>query len=69
MMHPNLTRWIEDADAREVFLQSASMREPQKVSQHEYIHLGQIIKKTLTWWHHDTEHVLFRHHGQSVTRH
>ena len=41
MMHSNLTRWIEDADARAVFLQSRTMHEPQRVSQNQYIHLGQ----------------------------
>lgn len=70
MMHSNLTRWIEDADAREVFLQSASMREPQKVSQHQYIHLGQTIKKVFARWHHDSNgHRLFGDHEQSATRH
>ena len=81
MMHSNLTRWIEDADAREVFLQSASMREPQKVSapplaerssasQHQHIHLGQTIKKVFAWWHHESNgHRLFSDHGHSITRH
>ena len=70
MMHSNLTRWIEDADAREVFLQSATMPEPQRVSQHQYIHLGQTIKKVFSWWHHDGNgHTLFSDHGQGGTRH
>ena len=70
MIHSNLTRWIEDADAREVFLQSASMREPQKVSQHQYIHLGQTIKKVFARWHHDRNgHRLFGDHEKSATRH
>ena len=69
-MHSNLTRWIEDADAREVFLQDASMREPQKVSQHQYLHLGLTIKRVFAWWHHDSNgHMLFRDHGQNVTHH
>ena len=45
MMHSNLTRWIEDADAREVFLQLETIHESQRVSRNQYIHLGQTIKK------------------------
>ena len=70
MMHSNLTRWIEDADAKAVFLQSATMQEPQRVSQNQYIHPGHTIKKVFAWWHHDTNwHMFFSDHGQSVTRH
>jgi hypothetical protein len=70
MIHSNLTRWIEDADAREVFLQSASMREPREVSQHQHIHLGQSIKKVFAWWHHESNgHLLFSLHGHRITRH
>jgi len=70
MMHSNLTRWIEDADAKAVFLQSATMQEPQRVSQNQYIHLGQTIKKIFSWWHHDgDEHRLFSDHGPNVERH
>ena len=70
MMHSNLTRWIEDADAREVFLQSATMHEPRRVNQHQYIHLGQTIKKVFSWLHHDVdEHRLFSDQGPSVGRH
>jgi len=68
MMHSNLTRWIEDADAKAVFLQSATMQEPQRVSHHHYI--GHTIKKIFSWWHHDgDEHRLFSDHGPSVGRH
>lgn len=70
MMHSNLTRWIEDADAREVFLQGGAIHESQRVSQHPYIHLGQTIKKVFARWHHDSdEHMRFSDHGQSVMRH
>jgi len=70
MMHSNLTRWIEDADAREVFLQSATVHEPQRVSQHQYIHLGQTIKKVFSRWHHDSdEHMLVSGRGSSKVRH
>ena len=70
MMHSNLTRWIEDADARDVFLQSATVHEPQKVSQHQYIHLGETIKKVFARWHHDSNgHAHFSDNRQNVTRH
>jgi len=70
MMHSNLARWIEDADAREVLLQSAAMSEPQRVNQHQYIHLGRKMKRVFSWWHHDSdEHTLVGRHGSSVVRH
>jgi hypothetical protein len=69
-MHSNLARWIEDADAREVLLQSTTTSEPQRVSQHQYIHLGQTIKKVISWWHHDGNgHTRFSDHRQGVVRH
>jgi len=70
MMHSNLARWIEAADAREVLLQSGAMRERQKVSQHQYIHLGQTVKKVFARWRHDSDgHMCSSDHGQSVMRH
>lgn len=45
MMHSDLTHWIEDADAREVHLQSAAKHEPQRVGQHQYIRREQTIQQ------------------------
>ena len=45
MMHSYLTPWIEDATAREVHLQNATMHEPQRVGQHQYIRREQTIQQ------------------------
>ena len=45
MMHSNLTPRIEDADAREIHLQSATMHEAQRVGQHPYIRREQTIQQ------------------------
>ncbi len=70
MMHSNLTRWIEDADAKEVLLQDVMIYQSQKV-QSQYIRLGPAIKAVASWWHHNVaEHLLFHGHGPvSTPRH
>jgi len=43
MVHSNLTRWIDDAEAREFILQGATLHQPQRIGQHEYIRREQTI--------------------------
>ena len=71
MMHSNLTRWIEDADARDVFLETTTAHESQRVGEHQYIHLGHTIKKVVSWWHHYSDgRMFFCHRGPAhITRH
>ena len=50
MSHSNLTRWIEDAEARE-FCRDAAFWAGVEEKQH--LHLGEIIATIAEWWHHN----------------
>jgi len=67
MMHSNMTRWIEDADAREVLLQSAATVDPQEHAQAQYIHLGPTIKAVVSRWHHSIAEHLLPHDQQQTS--
>jgi len=69
MMHSRLTRWIEDADAREVVREGAMIHEFQENAR-QYIHLGATIKSVASWCHHGVaEHLCSDGHGTSSTDH
>ena len=59
MMHSNLTRWIEDADARNALLQGEmKVCQFQENAQKQCIHLGPAVKAVASWWHHSVvEHL------------
>ena len=68
MMHSNLTRWIEDADAKEVLLQGAMIYQFQESTERQYMHVGPTIKAVASWWHHNVaESLLFKRHGPEST--
>ena len=70
MTHFNLTRWIEDADAREVLLEGVMVRSFQEETPGQFLHLGPTIKAVVSWWHHSlTEHPLAHTQGPASTRH
>jgi hypothetical protein len=51
MTHFHLTRWIEDADAREVLLEGAMVHCFQEETPRQFLHLGPTIKAVASWWH------------------
>jgi hypothetical protein len=68
MIHSDMTRWIEDADAREVLLQSAATHDSQEHAQAQYLHLGPTIKAVVSQWHHSiADHLLFHDHRRTST--
>jgi hypothetical protein len=50
MSNSNLTRWIEDAEARQV-LETAMVGRGWVVSERHYLHLGATIAKVPCWSH------------------
>jgi hypothetical protein len=70
MMHTHLTRWIEDADAKEALLEGAVIHQFEESVPRQHIHLGSTIKTVASWWHHSVgEHLLARGQGPESTRH
>jgi hypothetical protein len=68
MTHSHMTRWIEAADAREVLLEGAMIRQSQESAPRQHIHLGLTIKTVGSWWHHSvTEHLLLWGQGRAST--
>ena len=66
MMHSDMTRWIEDADAREVLLQSAMVPDSQDHTEAQYVHLGPTIKAVVSRWHHSiADHLLSHDHRRT----
>ena len=51
MSHRNMTRWIEDADARS-FSQAAMFDPRLGVTESQYLHLGEAIAKVPSWLGH-----------------
>lgn len=51
MSHSNLTRWIEDAEARQV-LETAQVGRGWTVSENHYLDLGRSVMKVPFWPHH-----------------
>ena len=67
-MHSNLTRWIEDADARQVLLEGAEAHHPQGRPQRDHIHLGPSVDAAISWWHHKIAgHLFWRPEDRSVS--
>lgn len=51
MSHNNLTRWIENAEARQFVKMATSERKPQP-SETQYLHLGEAIARVPSWLRH-----------------
>jgi hypothetical protein len=50
MSHSNMTRWIEDAEARR--FNKAAMFARGNVRESRYLHLGETIAKVPSWFRH-----------------
>jgi hypothetical protein len=68
MTHSKLTRWVEDADAREVLLEGAMIHQFQENTR-QYIHLGSTIKTIASWCHHSVAEHLLSHKPASTGHH
>jgi hypothetical protein len=70
MTHFNLTRWIEDADAREVLLEHAIVHCFQENAPRQFFHLGPTVRAVASWWHYSVaEHPLAHTQSPASTRH
>ena len=70
MTHSNLTRWIEDADARNALLESGMISHFQENTAQHHVHLLPAIKMVSAWWHHNiTSHLVFHGHGPLSASH
>jgi hypothetical protein len=54
MSHSNLTRWIENAEARQV-LETAQVGRGWSVNESHFLHLGEMIAKVPFWHHHPAD--------------
>jgi hypothetical protein len=66
--HTNLTRWIEDADARHV-LENAMVDRNIAIGESHYLHLGETIAKVSSRVRHSTSREALRSIGShALTR-
>jgi hypothetical protein len=55
MLHSNLTRWIEDAEARK-FAETASFDRSGSETEGHFLDLGALISKVPTWFRRSVSH-------------
>jgi len=51
MTHSNLTRWIEDAEARK-FYETAMAEQHVGTVENHYLRLGETVARIPSWFHH-----------------
>ena len=52
MTQSHMTRWIEDAEARDLFLQGDRLQ-VVRPEENQYLNLGSTIARVSEWWHHN----------------
>jgi len=67
MTHSNLTRWIEDADARDALLQAGMVSPLQETASQHHVHLPPVMKMVGSWWHHGVTSLLPCHDHAPVS--
>jgi len=67
MTHSNLTRWIEDADARNALLQGEMIYQFQENAPSHCVHLVPAIKSVSSWWHHSVAERLHSHKDEPAS--